>query len=208
MDQTVLENLSLLLASFQSAGDFDPEHLPEDFDQVVERQLPRWRAYLENQAKTLQKAVAIFKSYANGKLDYLWDSIAQGNPQLDEPTFERLMQYATQAYENGVLKDAHQMFSLIIAFFPLHLNGYLYLGQTIEQLAGFEEAALFYKSATQLFKAPELLFLAANCALQLSHEDEAKSFLEEALAGLNQRSDASEYDMQLCQHVKDALAAF
>lgn len=208
MNQTVLENLSLLLASFQSAGDFDPEHLPEDFDQVVDRQLPKWRAYLENQAKTLQKSVVIFKSYASGRLDYLWDSIEQGNPQLDEPTFELLMQYATQVYENGVLKDAHQMFSLIVAFFPLHLNSYLYLGQAIEQLAGFEEAALFYRNATRLFKNPELLFLAANCELQLSHEGEAKSYLEEALTGLNQRDNSSEYNAALCQHVKDALAAF
>ena len=202
------EDTSYLLSTLQVVTSPEAQNIPvEELEAKILREQPRWYNYLEKQTELLHEAISIFKSYdKKNKLRKFWDQLLRGNPHLDNNVFDTLFQLAQNAYDNGVLQDAHKMLSFVSTYYPRNISAYILLGNVIQQLYGYDEAQGFYKNVTALFSDPTLFLLAAENEMQLQHEEEAIAYLQKAKTNLESRN-LSEIETELSKHVDDLLVS-
>ena len=207
-NNTTKNDLSYLFAVLQSSDLIeDPDNLSPELKQKIEKDQLIWKAFLDQQGELLREGLSVFKAYdLQGKLVRFFESIDKKRPLGDEKTFLTLVEYALKAYDDGVLKDAYAMLSLIIALYPLHVKPYLYLGDVTQKLHGNEAGARFYKSVTVLFKEPDLLFLAASCEMDLNHVQESKDYLTQAQTALQEKGNLDDVDRELLERINNLIA--
>lgn len=204
------DNLSYLLSTIEFSVNVDAGNKSFDnCEKEILKQQPKWQKYLEEQAKLLQEAVKIFKSYDTAnKLASFWLQLKNKKATFSENIFEQLFQLALQAHERGVLRDAYAMFMFISTYYPKHYNTYLYLGSIVQEMHGPDKAAEFFKIITSIFAEPDLLFLAAENEIQREDVASARDYLQKSEAVLSERGELTEYETELKSRIEELLKMF
>lgn len=204
MNQSAQNSLATLLAGVQVAAENNGNTAIEDFKEQVQKKLPLWDQYAQDNTKLLNKGIQAFKRYdKNHQLDFLWVRLKNGEKVSKNKAIEDLFNLANDAFEHENWDDAHAMFSFMAALSPEHCRIYTYLGTATEKLYGPANASLFYDAITKAFEDPELLFYAAECETHVPNSEKAKNYLERAIKALG--DDQSNDMLQLKEEMKDIL---
>lgn len=204
------EHLSFVFALMDGLGKVgDVKAITPELEQEMIRAQPRWKNYFDECFEVMKDALKLFKKYdKKGLLEDFFAGLNKKKAILNEKTFNILMGYAFEAYDNEVFNDAYILLSFVSACYPLHYKVYLYLGKVTEQLRGNGVASEFYENVTNTFKEPELLFAAANCEMSQDNLDKAKGYLLKAQEVLNAKGVLSDDDSQLKAKVDEILNLF
>lgn len=201
------DNFSYILSLLQFLSE-NPgiEDLTPEMEQKILKEQPQWQSYLEQQGDILKRAIIVFKNYdKTGILQKFFKDFETIRSNFSDKIFQELLDCAMIAYEQGVYQDAFLMFSFITTYYPLRFRVYLYLGKVVQELYGLTEASTFYKTTTNLFKEAELFFMAAECEMLQNRTSEAKAYLENAQVLLEQKSNLSEYEIELKTRIDEVL---
>jgi len=204
MNQSEQNSLAILLASVQVAAENNGNTAIEDFKEQVQKKLPLWNQYAQDNTKLLNKGIQAFKRYdKNHRLNFLWIRLKNGEKVSKTKAIEDLFKFANDAFEHENWDDAHAMFSFMAALAPEHYRIYAYLGTATEKLYGPADASLFYDTITKAFEDPELLFYAAECEMHVPNNEKAKNYLERAIKAFGDKQ--SDDMLQLKEEMKALL---
>lgn len=209
-DISFTEALGTTLATLQ-VNNMEAVFSNEEFEKQVQQQQNYWADYLEKTKKQLNEAMRTFESYdQKGLLKTFFQKIKTRknlSPQTLKKAFDRLNQYAFEAFKNKTWNDVYSMFFFITVYFPTKAKPYLFLAKATEELKGLDQASGFYKITCEALKDPDLYFFAAECELKLDHKDKAKEYLLKVKEVLGNTTSLSEEQQELLSETDEILKA-